>query len=216
MRDTWRPSAWIVSSRVRRPWMWAIAAPALTASTYCCATPAMSSCGGPRWVWGGEVRESPATVMISLSIGTPSRVSRFRHGFDLAAPGRPNDGIEHRHAVEHIVERDREGSAVAYAAAERGELCVQHVEAGVLDDLVRRGPHGAGGRAIRAWHEAKPLQVRPRHLGEALGAVDGETEIRGGGDRAEDRASGAAGKAQKDRRRIVGRTGAVAPRHAAH
>src|SRR5262249_56351518 len=190
--------------------MWAIAAPALTASTYCCATPAMSSCGGHTWVWGEDGRAWPATVMISLSIGTPSRVSRFRHGFDLAAPGRPNDGIEHRHAVEHIVERDREGSAVAHAAAERGELRVQHVEAGVLDDLVRRGPHGAGGRAIRAWHEAKPLQVRPRHLGEALGAVDGETEIRGGGGRAGDRAPGAAGREEKERRASSGRAAALA------
>src|SRR5262249_22550107 len=68
MRETCLPSAWIFSSSVRRPWMWAIAAPALTASTYCAATPGMSSCGGQRWFCGYDVRESPATVMISLSM----------------------------------------------------------------------------------------------------------------------------------------------------
>jgi len=47
MRDTWRPSGWMVSSSVRRPWMWAIAAPALTASIYA-ARPPDVSCGGHR------------------------------------------------------------------------------------------------------------------------------------------------------------------------
>src|SRR5262245_15302273 len=139
MRDTCRPSAWMVSSSVRRPWMCAMAAPALTASMYCCATPGMSSCGGQRWVCGLDVREATATVMISFSMTAPER--RFAclvDCFNLVAACRADDGVEHRHAVQHVVDRHRIGTLVANAARELGHLGMQHVEARMLGDLVGR------------------------------------------------------------------------------
>src|SRR6476660_9460940 len=128
MRDTILPSAWIDSSSVRRPWIWAMAAPALTASTYCCAQPAMSSCGGQKLLCGYEVRESPATVMISFSIDASSI-----HSFNLSAPARSYHGVEYGHAVQHLVDSDGVGPFLLYAPPEFDQLGVERVEAFAFD-----------------------------------------------------------------------------------
>src|SRR5215469_8591060 len=52
-----------------------------------------------------------------------------RDGFDLPRLARAHDGVEHRHAVQHILDRHRIGRLVEDRARERGELGIEHVEA---------------------------------------------------------------------------------------
>src|SRR5215218_1338311 len=162
MRDTILPSAWIDSSSVRRPWMCEIAAPAFTASPYCCAQAAMSSCGGQKLLCGYEVRESPATVMISFSM------SCSLHLFDLSALARPYHGVEHGHAVQHLVDGDGVGPFLFNAVAEFDQFGVERIERRDFDDLVWRRGDRPGRRHRRDRHEAEARQVWLGELRQAL------------------------------------------------
>src|SRR5205807_7979323 len=70
------------------------------------------------------------------------------HCNDGVRASRFDDGVEHRHAVQHVFERDRVGLAFADRARERVELRVEHVEAGMLADLVGRRNHRSTRRPI--------------------------------------------------------------------
>src|SRR6476659_10214125 len=100
-----------------------MAAPALAASTYCWAQAAISSCGGQRLLCGYDVRESPATVMISFSMAIASL-----HFLDFPALPRAYHGVEHRHAVQHLIDVDGVGAFLLDATREFHQLGVQHVE----------------------------------------------------------------------------------------
>src|SRR5262249_40371420 len=82
-----------------------------------------------------------------------------RDGFDLPRLARAHDRVEHRHAVQHVLDRHRIGRLVADRARERGKLGVEHVEALVLTELVGRRSDRAGRRLRRGRYEAEALQV---------------------------------------------------------
>src|SRR5690348_17543714 len=84
---------------------------------------------------------------LRFSIASNSELSRHRNYFVRAS--RFDDGIEHRHPVRHLIERDRVRLAFADRARECGELRVEHVEAGMLADLVGRRNDGSARRPIR-------------------------------------------------------------------
>src|SRR5438270_3791522 len=58
----------------------------------------------------------------SISVTTPARNRDLssRHRYDRVRASRFDDGVEHRHAVQHLIERDRVGRAFADRARERG------------------------------------------------------------------------------------------------
>src|SRR5688500_9256774 len=101
----------------------------------------MSSCTGHRLLCGYAVRESPATVMISFSMTFPyllpwshdpvrktgSHFSGSCDEFYFLAFSRAYHGVEHRHAVQHLVDVDRVRPLPGNAAAELHQLGVEHV-----------------------------------------------------------------------------------------
>jgi tripartite-type tricarboxylate transporter receptor subunit TctC len=140
----------------------------------------------------------------------------LRYSDDAAGLGRLHSGVEHRHAVQNVIDADRVGALITDAAGKFDQLGVEHVESAVVDDLVRRRKHRAGRRLLRNRHEAKMLQGGAVNFRQAHRAVGTEAEIRGGRDRAEDGAGDSAGKPHQDGRSVIGRAVAMARGYALH
>src|SRR2546429_2194891 len=112
---------------------------------------------------------------LHLPIAPNSELSCYRN--DRVRASRFDDGVQHRHAVQHLIERDRVGLGCADRARERGEFRVEHVEAGMLADLVGWRNDRSARRPIRDRHEARRLQVGLGNLGQALAAVERKGKI---------------------------------------
>ena len=170
MRDTCRPSGWIVSSSVRRPWMCAMAAPALTASIYCCAHPGdvllrraqrVVRVGRPR-VAGDRDDELFHKRSWTFARMYPLYPRRGGSATGSTCPDRPARTMASNTDMPWSTSSigTGYGCAITDRARECGELGVEHVEAGVLAGLVGRGRHRAGRRMLRRRHEAQSLQSR--------------------------------------------------------
>ena len=119
--------------------------------------------------------------------------------FDLSALARPYHGVEHRHAVQHLVDR-RPGRAFLprCSRANSTSSALSMSNAGALDDLVRRRGDRSGRRHGRDRHEAEARQVRPGEFRQALAAEQREAQRGRGRDRAEQQPGRAALEAQHD------------------
>src|SRR5262249_14188899 len=112
-----------------------------------------------------------------------------------------DNGVEHGHAMQDVRNRNGIVALLADGARERGELGMEHVKSGMLDDFVRRRRDSSARRLRRARHEPERLETGPRNLGEASGPIKTESEARRGRNRAEDEPGRSTLERQHDGRR---------------